>query len=94
MRTDNFSGKAFLVNTVHDCVWVDMHWSVVDIVIPKMMEIMQSIPEYFNSRYGMNITVPFPVEAEVGRNMMDLVHYYDNDNKPGWAEKIGFAKAA
>ncbi len=94
VRTDNFGGKAFLVNTVHDCVWVDMHHSVVDIVIPKMMEIMQSIPEYFNSRYGMNITVPFPVEAEVGRNMMDLVHYYDNDNNPGWAEKIGFAKAA
>lgn len=94
VRTDNFGGKAFLVNTVHDCVWVDMHWSVVDLVIPTMKRIMESIPEYYNKRYGMNIIVPFPVEAEVGRNMMDLVHYYDNDNKPGWAEKIGFKKAA
>lgn len=93
VRTDNFGGKAVLVNTVHDCVWVDMHRSVVDIVIPKMIEIMQSIPEYYNSRYGMNIIVPFPVEAEVGKNMMDLVHYYDNDNNPAWEDKL-YAKAA
>ena len=72
---DNFGGKAFLVNTVHDCVWVDMHKDVLHIVIPGMIKIMESIPEYYNQRYGMNITVPFPVEAEVGPNMMDLHHY-------------------
>lgn len=72
---DNYSGKAFLCNTVHDCVWVDMHESIVDEVISDMMRIMQSIPEYYNTRYGMNITVPFPVEAEVGLNMLDLHHW-------------------
>lgn len=73
---DNFGGNAFLVNTVHDCVWADIHEDYVDQVVPKMIEIMQSIPEYFNNRYDMNITVPFPVEAEIGLNMMDLDHYH------------------
>lgn len=75
-ENDNWGGNAFLVNTVHDCVWADIHEDYVDIVVPKMIEIMQSIPEYFNSRYGMNITVPFPVEAELGLNMMELDHYH------------------
>lgn len=75
ISTDNYAGRAFLVNTVHDCVWADVHKDVLHQVVPKMVEIMQSIPEYYNSRYGMNITVPFPVEAEIGPNMMDLHHY-------------------
>lgn len=74
---DNYGGKAFLCNTVHDCVWVDMHESVVDQVLADMTRIMQSIPEYYNKRYKMNITVPFPVEAEVGLNMMDLDHWHE-----------------
>ena len=78
---DNYGGKAFLVNTVHDCVWVDMHADVVDQVIADMIRIMESIPEYYNNRYGMNITVPFPVEAEVGINMQELEHWHPaNDN--------------
>lgn len=76
MSTDNYNGKAFLVNTVHDCVWFDVHKDVIHQVAPKAIEIMQSIPEYYNTRYGMNITVPFPVEAEFGPNMMDLEHYH------------------
>lgn len=72
---DNFGGRAFLVNTVHDCVWADVEESAVDIVVPGMIKIMESIPEYYNERYGMNINVPFPVEAELGLNMQDLHHY-------------------
>jgi len=74
---DNYGGMAFLVNTVHDCVWVDMHESVVDQVMSDMIRIMQSIPEYYNTRYGMNITVPFPVEGEVGLNMQELSHWHE-----------------
>jgi DNA polymerase I-like protein with 3'-5' exonuclease and polymerase domains len=73
---DNFDGKGFLVNTVHDCVWADLHEDVVDQVVPEMIRIMESIPQYYNQRYNLNITVPFPVEAEIGLNMMDLEHYH------------------
>ncbi|AGC35595.1 putative DNA-directed DNA polymerase protein [Rhizobium phage RHEph03] len=76
---DNWNGKAFLVNTVHDCVWFDIHVDHIHEIVPQVIKIMESIPEYYNKRYNMNITVPFPVEAEIGLNMMDLHHYNDNE---------------
>ncbi|QXP44077.1 hypothetical protein [Stappia phage SI01] len=75
VANDNYGGKAFLVNTVHDCVWIDCHKDVVDQVCRDVKRIMECIPEYYNERYGMNITVPFPVEVEVGQNMNDLHHW-------------------
>ena len=74
VSVDFYGWKAFLVNTVHDCVWTDAHKSVAIKVAEDMKRIMQSIPEWYNTRYGMQINVPFPVDAEIGRNMMDLNH--------------------
>ncbi|QIG73186.1 putative DNA polymerase I protein [Rhizobium phage RHph_I40] len=76
---DNWNGKALLVNTVHDCVWFDVHVDHIHEIVPQVIKIMESIPEYYNTRYKMNITVPFPVEAELGLNMMDLHHYDENE---------------
>lgn len=75
VSTDFYGGKAFLVNTVHDCVWIDCHSSVVDVVARDIKRIMESIPEFYNARYGMGITVPFPVEVEIGNNMLELHHW-------------------
>jgi DNA polymerase I len=75
VANDNYGGKAFLVNTVHDCVWTDAHKSVRDQVAADKKRIMESIPEFYNERYGMNITVPFPVEVEYGPNMNKLHHW-------------------
>ena len=74
-KTNNFGGKAFLVNTVHDCYWIDMHKDVVDIVMPKVLQIMQMIPQFLKRFYGIDCPVPFPAEAETGPNMYDLHHY-------------------
>ncbi|WP_197082589.1 DNA polymerase [Bradyrhizobium sp. LTSP885] len=75
VANDNYGGRAFLVNTVHDCNWADIHKSVRDQVCADMKRIMESIPEIYNERYGMNITVPFPVEVEYGPNMNKLHHW-------------------
>jgi DNA polymerase-1 len=75
VANDFYGGKAFLVNTVHDCVWVDCHKSVRDQVCADIKRIMQSIPEFYNNRYGSNIDVPFPVEVEFGANMNNLHHW-------------------
>ena len=75
VSTDFYGGKAYLVNTVHDCVWVDCHKSVLNQVAADMKRIMESIPEYYNNRYGMSIDVPFPVEVEYGPNMNNLHHW-------------------
>lgn len=73
--TKNFDGRAFLVNTVHDCVWVDMHPTVVHTVIPGMKRIMEAVPAMLKRHFNIECPVPFPVEAEVGPNMLDLHHY-------------------
>ena len=77
-----YDGKAYLVNTVHDCVWVDCHREVLDVVCRDVKRIMESIPEFYNKRYGMKIDVPFPVEVEVGPNMNNLKLW--EPGKPAW----------
>jgi len=75
VSTDNFGGKALLVNTVHDCVWFDMHPDVVDEVIEGSMRIMQAVPQMLKKFFDYDCPVPFPVDAEVGPNMLDLHHW-------------------
>lgn len=75
VSTDNFNGRAFLVNTVHDCVWFDMQPEVVDEVISGAIRIMEAVPQMLKKFYDWDCEVPFPVEAEVGPNMLDLKHW-------------------
>lgn len=82
IETSFYGNKAFLVNTVHDCIWVDCHRDVLDQVCADIKRIMESIPEFYNNRYGMNITVPFPVEVECGPNMNNLKHWHPGE--PAW----------
>lgn len=78
-RKSNFNSKAFLVNTVHDCVWVDVHKSVLHEVAGGVQRIMESIPQQLKRYYGLDCPVPFPVEVETGPNMLDLKHYNQED---------------
>lgn len=75
VETGFYGGKALLVNTVHDCVWFDCDPSVLDQVAADAIRIMESIPQHYKERYGIDMSVPFPVEAEVGLNMFDLKHW-------------------
>ena len=77
---DFYNGRAYLVNTVHDCVWSDAHKDVLNEVAADMKKIMESIPEYYNNRYGMQIDVPFPVEVEYGPNMNNLKHWKPDEH--------------
>ena len=73
VSNNNYNGKAVLCNTVHDCVWVDTHKDVADQVCKDIKEIMESVDDWFMD-FGVEITVPFPVEVEIGPNMLDLKH--------------------
>lgn len=77
IENDYYGGRVLMVNTVHDCVWFDVHKDELKHFVPTVISIMEGIPEYYNKRFGMDITVPFPVEAEVGPNMYDLKHYHE-----------------
>lgn len=76
IEKDWYNGRALLINTVHDCVWIDCAEELVDEVSANVKAIMESIPEYYTARYGMTITVPFPAEVEVGDNMLKLSHWH------------------
>ena len=77
VANDNFGGKALLVNTVHDCVWLDCHSGIdTDTVIAGVKAILEAVPQVFNANFNMNIDVPFPTEAEVGPNMLELKHVH------------------
>ena len=69
VATSNYGGLAFLVNTVHDCEWTDCHRSIKDQVIRDSVRVLEDVATTFPE---LNITVPFPVDAEFGPNMYDL----------------------
>ena len=75
VKNDNFGNKAFLINTVHDCVWADTHKDVTDKVVKGMIKIMQAIPHFLKVFFNIDCPVKFPVEAEVGPNMLELHHW-------------------
>lgn len=74
-KTRNFNGRAFLINTVHDCAWFDMQADVVDMVMAKAQQIMQSVPQLLKHFFGIDCPVSFPVDVEVGPNMLELHHW-------------------
>lgn len=74
VANDNYEGLAYLVNTVHDCVWVDNHLSISKQVHADIKRIMENVPVYMKEIYGMDVVVPFPVEVESGPNMLELKH--------------------
>lgn len=73
VANDNYDGKAVLCNTVHDCVWADAHPDVALTVAKDIKRIMESVPEWFQ-QFGLESPVPFPVEVEMGPNMLELKH--------------------
>ena len=75
-KTRNFGGMAYLVNTVHDCVWFDMHKDVVDEVMAVSKKIMESVPQLLKHFFDIDCPVQFPTDAEVGPNMLELKHWH------------------
>jgi len=72
---NNYDGKAYLVNTVHDCVWIDVHKDVADQVVPTAKAILEAVPQMYSKAFNITVPVKFPVDAEIGVNMLDLSHY-------------------
>lgn len=72
VETDNYGGKALIVNSVHDCFWFDCHKDVAEQVMQDAEEIMVSIPEHYKKVYDIDIPVVFRVDIEKGDNMKDL----------------------
>ena len=77
LANDRFDKKVLLVNSVHDCVWLDGNKDMIERVAKEVKTIMESIPELYNSTFPeLNVNVPFPTELEIGTSLYDqeVVH--------------------
>lgn len=77
LANDRFGGNVLLVNSVHDCVWLDGKADIIEKVAKEVKQIMETIPELYNSTFpNLNVNVPFPTELEIGTSLFDkaVVH--------------------
>lgn len=75
LSQNHFNGLCKLINTVHDSIYLDMHKSVVEQVVPTVKAIMEAVPRKYKKDFDLDIPVPFPVEAEVGTTMYNVTGY-------------------
>ncbi|KEG10347.1 putative mitochondrial DNA polymerase I protein C [Trypanosoma grayi] len=69
----NYNDKAFLVNTVHDCVWIDAHASVADEVMRDVSDIMSSTSEFISTLWpDMKLDAPFNADIHIGPSLGEL----------------------
>lgn len=65
---DFFGGKVYIINTVHDAIYLDIHKDVLHQVAPTLKAIMEHIPEGMKA-LGYDLGLPFPVEVSYGPSM-------------------------
>jgi hypothetical protein len=66
----------YIINTVHDAIYLDVHRSVLDEVAAIVKRVMESLPEYFSEKYGYPLDVPFPAAVEFGASMFQKIHWH------------------
>lgn len=73
-ENDFFGGDILLINSVHDCVLLDGHGERFEEVVKAVQAILEDVPATFNKAFPdtLNITVPFPCESEVGKDLFDM----------------------
>lgn len=70
-------GRAFLINNVHDALYLDVHEDVLREAALGTKAIMEDAPKYMSEHLGYNIGhVPFPAAAEAGPNMYQKEHVH------------------
>ena len=91
----------YIINTVHDAIYLDMHKSVLDEVAALVKQVMESLPEYFSKKYGYPLDVPFPAAVEFGASMFQKIHWHpgvldevDTTNEDGSIKECAQTKLA
>ncbi len=77
-RTEEYpEGRAFLINNVHDALYLDVHEDVLREAALGTKAIMEDAPKYMSEHLGYNIGhVPFPAAAEAGPSMYQKEHLH------------------
>jgi DNA polymerase I-like protein with 3'-5' exonuclease and polymerase domains len=65
--------KAYLINTVHDSVWLDVHRSVAPQVISAVKAVMEAAPQTLTKLFPhLMFDVPMPVTVKAGPTLGDM----------------------
>lgn len=72
-----FDGKCYIINQVHDALYLDCHKDVLPEVCRTVKQLMESLPEFFKN-YGYDLGVPFPAEVEYGPSMYEKEKFHDD----------------
>ena len=80
IKQDHFDGKALLINTVHDSVYLDIHKSVVHDVVPSALKILSAVKYKFNKDFNLGINIDFKVDAAIGQSMYKTHGYNPNEH--------------
>lgn len=75
-RGEDGNPRVYIINTVHDAIYVDCHKDVLDVVCENIKRIMESLPTYFEETLGYDLGVPFPAAVEFGVSMYHKVHWH------------------
>lgn len=73
---DDGNARVFIINTVHDAIYVDCHKDVLDEVCGELKRIMETLPQHFEKNLGYDLGVPFPAAVEFGVSMFHKVHWH------------------
>ena len=65
-----FNGRAFIINQVHDAIYIDCTLSVLKEIAVAVKYILEQLPEFFKA-YGYDLGVPFPADVEAGPSMYE-----------------------
>lgn len=78
-----FDKDCKLINTVHDSVYLDIRSIDTALeAVPTMVDILEDVSPYWKEKFGVDWKgMPFPVEAEIGYNMLDTkkIDHYKGD---------------
>ncbi|CBZ32508.1 mitochondrial DNA polymerase I protein B, putative [Leishmania donovani] len=80
VRRDFYEDRAFLINFVHDSVWMDCHVDVLRECVTDTCRILGSVHEYVPKVFpGVKISVPLQVSASCGVDMCSMESIKDDD---------------
>ena len=78
LANDRFGGEVLMINSVHDCVQLDGTKEKLRPVAKQVQKLLETVPDVFNAAYpNINITVPFPAETEVGKDLYNMETIHD-----------------
>lgn len=71
-EVEEWDNKVKLINTVHDSILVDVHWTVRDECAIMIKETMEKAPEYLKEELGIDFNIQLKAEVKAGRNWLNM----------------------